>query len=105
SHQARSGPWLSMNKSRPQLEEVKPQSSQWFPGPTIGHQYTSPVNVNVISPAAAAARTSLSENNCRGVCPRVNAICTSSQMGLKPSVGIASITEMKGCPPGNPGSD
>src|SRR6266571_4060033 len=48
--------------------------------PTIGHQYTSPVGVKVISGFGpeAAANTSLSLNNWRGVNPVLNAICTSS---------------------------
>jgi hypothetical protein len=64
--------------------------------PTTGHQYTSPVLVKVISPEAAAAAISSSENNRRGVLPAVNVICTSSQTGLNPFPGIASITEMNG---------
>src|SRR5438876_7701209 len=69
-------PWLPG-----ELRAVRPS----YFGPTTEQRYSSPVTVRVISPAAAAARTSLSDVSWRGVWPAVNAICTSSHNGLKPS--------------------
>ena len=61
-----------------------PRSGYLF-GPITEQRYTSSVGASVISPAAAASATSLSENSCRGAWPALNEICTSRHSGLKPS--------------------
>ncbi len=88
------GLWASFDTvSRPQRPaSAKPAARQClcarrraYLRPTTAQRYNSPVAVRVISPAAAAARTSLSDSSWRGVCPGLKVICTSSHSGLKPS--------------------
>src|SRR5207244_4886413 len=51
-------------------------------GPTTEQRPTSSVEVIVISPVAATALISLSENNCTGVKPESKVIWASCQSGL-----------------------
>src|SRR5262249_60562134 len=69
--------------------------------PTTEQRYTSVVGVSVISPALAAAKTSVSEVSWVGATPMLKVICTSCQSGLNPSPWIASSTLTNDPPPGS----